>query len=169
MIKHAILHMISIYVDSFGDRITAVYHNHYLTVNQKVTSQCTSDINWLLLLYASTSVSIFLVCYCILFYPSKLFGWWYNDLLENRKKKWKFSFRVDRLDRVEPDPQDQKTGWVGLVLGGGKQGRVGLAPRVPRAGQGRVGLVGFIWQHYFECSLPPCFAWELIILWLKGM
>ena len=34
----------------------------------------------------------------------------------------------------------------------------------------KLGLLHFV-AHYvhFECSLPPCFAWELIILWLKGM
>ena len=45
MIKNIILHMVLICEDSFGDRIAALYHNHYFTVYQKVASQCTSDIN----------------------------------------------------------------------------------------------------------------------------
>jgi hypothetical protein len=60
-----------------------------------------------------------------------------------------FSIRVDRLNRVEPASLVCEWGRVGLVPGGCKQGRVGSAPRATGACQGRVGLVGFIWPHYF--------------------
>jgi hypothetical protein len=54
--------------------------------------------------------------------------------------------RVDGLNRVEPDPQGQKSGRVspsGLQTGAGRVG-----PQGQKSGQGRVGLVGLIWQHY---------------------
>ena len=61
---------ISFYIceDSFGDRIAALYHNHYFTVYQKVASQCTSDINWLLLL----STSIYFPCFAIAYFSTYL-------------------------------------------------------------------------------------------------
>ena len=45
MIKNIIVHMKSIYNDSFGDRIVAEYHNHYLAMYQKAAYQSTSDID----------------------------------------------------------------------------------------------------------------------------
>jgi hypothetical protein len=70
--------MISIYNDSFKHRIAALYHNHYFTVNQKVTSQCTSDINWLLLL--STSNSIYFPCFAIAYLDSTYLNFLADDI-----------------------------------------------------------------------------------------
>ena len=45
MIKSIITHMVSIHNDSFGDRIVAEFHNHYLAMYQKAAYQSTSDID----------------------------------------------------------------------------------------------------------------------------
>ena len=57
MIKSIITYIISIHNDSFGDRIVAEYHNHYMAMYQKAAYQSTSDIDRTLSLLCTSSTT----------------------------------------------------------------------------------------------------------------
>jgi hypothetical protein len=68
------------------------------------------------------------------------------------EKRWNFLIRVDGLNRVEPDPQGQKSGRVGLAPLGCKQGRVGLALRVKNWVRGGSGWSGWFGSTTWNAS-----------------